>query len=272
MSKLLSANLSRLFESKVFRITAVAMLAFNSFSIIMVGMNESDKPFDLECFRMMPYFGVYTAFFTSMFLETEYSDFTVRNKLIVGHSRSEVFFANLFTCLIASGIFFIVWAGTTCIGIPFFGMENIDIRTCLLKTLTGFFTFVSVTSVVSVLSQLITRKAAGAVTAIFAALGSLMAGSYFYNALCEPETTVEFISISVDGGVEFGDEIPNPAYIGGAMRTAYEAILRIIPAGQQILLADEPLEQPALMIGLSLAVTTVVSLVGYLLFRKKDFR
>jgi len=272
MSKLLSANLSRLFKSKVFWITALAMLAFNAYSMIMVGTYKPDKPFDLECFRMMPFFGLYAAFFTSMFLGTEYSDSTMRNKLIVGHSRSEVFFANLFTCLIAAGIFFIVWAGTTCIGIPFFGAENIDVKTCLLKALVGLFTLISVTSVMSVLAQLITRKAVGAVTAIFAALALLITASYFYNALCEPETVVDHYTFSMEGGIEVGDVVPNPAYIGGAMRTAYETILRVLPTGQQILLADEPLEQPALMIGFSLAVTIVVSVIGYLAFRKKDLR
>lgn len=272
MSKLLSANLSRLFKSKVFWLTAVAMLMINTFAVIMVGTNTMDDPFDMEFFAMMPAFGLYAAFFTSMFLGTEYSDLTIRNKLIVGHSRSEVFFANLFTCLIAAAIFFIVWAGTTCIGIPFYGAENIDVKPCLLKALVGFFTLVSVTSIMSVLSQLITRKAVGAVTAIFAALALIIIASYFYNALCEPETTVEYIQISEEGGVEFGDEVPNPAYIGGKLRTVYEVILRILPTGQQVLLADEPLEQPALMIAFSLALTIAVSIIGYLFFRKKDLR
>lgn len=272
MSKLLSANLSRLFKSKVFWLTAVAMLAINTFAVIMVGTNPMDDPFDMEFFAMMPSFGLYAAFFTSMFLGTEYSDSTIRNKLIVGHSRSEVFFANLFTCLIAAAIFFIVWAGTTCIGIPFFGAEKIVVKPCLLKALVGFFTLISVTSIMSVISQLITRKAVTAVTAIFAALALLLAASYFYNALCEPETVVDHYTFSADGGIEVGDVIPNPAYIGGAMRTAYEAILRVLPTGQQILLADEPLKQPALMIAVSLAVTIVVSVIGYLFFRKKDLK
>ncbi len=271
MSKLLSANLSRLFKSKVFWLTAAAMLAINTFAVIMVGTNPMNDPFDIEFFAMMPSFGLYAAFFSSMFLGTEYSDLTIRNKLIVGHSRSEVFFANLFTCLIAAAIFFIVWAGTTCIGIPFFGAENIVVKPCLLKAMVGFFTLVSVTSIMSVISQLITRKAVIAVTAIFAALALILLGSYFYNMLCEPETNLELVNISEDGSMEF-NEVPNPAYIAGVLRPVYEAILRVLPTGQQILLADEPLSQPALMIAVSLAVTVVVSVIGYLFFRKKDLK
>ncbi len=269
MSKLLSANLSRLFKSKVFWLTAAAMLVLTVIEMIALDIHDTPKTFDLVCFRMMPYFGLYAAFFTSMFLGTEYSNSTIRNKLIVGHSRSEVFFANLFTCLIAAAIFFIVWAGTTCVGIP--GAHDIDLKTCLLKALVGFFTLVSITSVMSVISQLITRKAVTAVTAIFAALALLLLASYFYNALCQPETNVELVNIAEDGSMEF-NEVPNPAYIAGVLRPVYEAILRVLPTGQQILLADEPLSQPALMIGYSLAVTIVVSVIGYLFFRKKDLR
>ncbi len=272
MSKLLSANLSRLFKSKVFWLTAAAMLTISTYVIIMVGEHKSHHPFDMECFAMMPFFGLYAAFFTSMFLGTEYSDLTIRNKLIVGHSRSEVFFANLFTCFIAAAIFFIVWAGTTCIGIPYFGAEKIVVKSCLLKAMVGFFTLISVTSIMSVISQLITRKAVTAVTAIFAALVLLILASYFYNALCEPETVVEAIYLSEEGAWGYGDEVPNRAYIGGLLRPVYEVILRVLPTGQQILLADEPLSQPALMIGVSLAVTIVVSVIGYLFFRKKDLK
>ncbi len=269
MSKLLSANLSRLFKSKVFWLTAAAMLVLTVIEMIALDIHDTPKTFDLVCFRMMPYFGLYAAFFTSMFLGTEFSDSTIRNKLIVGHSRSEVFFANLFTCLIAAAIFFIIWAATMCAGIP--GAHDIDLKTCLLKALTGFFTLISVTSIMSVISQLITRKAVTAVTAIFAALALLILASYFYNALCEPEINVELVNISEDGSMEF-NEVPNPAYIAGLLRPVYEAILRVLPTGQQILLADEPLSQPALMIAVSLAVTIVVSVIGYLFFRKKDLK
>ncbi len=270
MSKLLSANLSRLFKSKVFWLTAAAMLVLTVIEMIALDIHDTPKTFDLVCFRMMPYFGLYAAFFTSMFLGTEYSDSTIRNKLIVGHSRSEVFFANLFTCLIAAAIFFIIWAGTMCAGIP--GAHDIDLKTCLLKALVGFFTLVSVTSIMSVISQLITRKAVTAVTSIFAALVLLILASYFYNALCEPETVVEAIYLSEEGAWGYGDEVPNRAYIGGLLRPVYEVILRVLPTGQQILLADEPLSQPALMIGVSLAVAIVVSVIGYLFFRKKDLK
>lgn len=142
---------------------------------------------------------------------------------------------------------------------------------CLPKLLVTFFTVIALTAIFGSMAQLITSKATGAVAGIFIALALLLAGSFFYNSLSEPPTTYSYVQISEDG-VEYGDEIPNPVYVGGKMRDVYEVALRLIPSGQQILIADEPLEQPAFMIAYSIGVAVSSSLAGYLLFRRKDLR
>lgn len=276
MSKLLSANMNRLFKSKVFWLTAATMLALTSFAMIMSCSSNIrigvESHFEDEYFSTLPHFGLYISVFTTFFIGTEYSDFTIRNKIIVGNNRFEIFFANLITCVAAAGIFFVVWAVSGCVGIAYFGIENIAFGVCLSKLAVGLFTVISVTAILSVLAQLISSKSIGAIAAVFTAFALLLAGSFFYNSLTEPPTTFSYVMISAENGVEFGDEVPNPAYVGGAMRTVYEIMLRVIPMGQQILLADEPLEQPAVMIAISVAVTIIVSVIGYLLFRKKDLR
>lgn len=273
MSKLLCANFSRLWRSKIFWLCTAAMLGLRVLTIIMNCMhNESGRTFDEQYFRTLPYFSLCIAVFVSMFMGTEYSEQTIRNKVIVGHSKGEIFAANLLTCAAASAIFFIIWALSACAGVPFYGIDNIDTKIILPKLLVSFFTVMALTAVFVTMAQLITSKATGAVAAIFAALALLMAGSYFYNALCEPKTTVDHVEISVDGGIEFGDEVPNPAYIGGKMRNVYEVTLRILPTGQQILIADEPLEQPVFMVVCSVGVIVIAAAAGYLLFRKKDLK
>jgi hypothetical protein len=117
---------------------------------------------------------------------------------------------------------------------------------------------------------MITNKAGNAVAAIFIALALLILGSYFYNALCEPETYMNGMVINSDGTVEFGDEITNPAYIGGALRTVYHVILNILPSGQQIWIADETVTHPVFMCMCSLMMIVVFTGIGLLLFHKKD--
>ncbi len=276
MSKLLSAELHRLFKSKCFYIAAFAMLVLTMYLILMdCNSNarlELGESFDEIFFCMPPYFGLFISTFAALFIGTEYSDLTMRNKVVVGHSRTEVFIANLLTCIVAAVLLFIIWAVSGCVGIPYFGIENIDLNVCLLKLLVSFFTIIALTAIFGTISQLITSKATGAVAGIFLALALLLAGSYFYNALNEPPTTFSYVQISEEGGIKYGDEVPNPAYVGGKMRDVYEVMLRLLPTGQQILIADEPLENPAFMIVCSVVVAIIATSVGYLGFRRKDLR
>ena len=72
--------------------------------------------------------------------------------------------------------------------------------------------------------------------------------------------------------MDFGEEIANPAYVGGARRIVYQALLNILPMGQAIWIADETVAQPILMIALSVAVIAVLTACGLILFRKKDLK
>ncbi|MGN1088777.1 MAG: ABC transporter permease [Huintestinicola sp.] len=275
MSKLLSANLSRLFKSKAFYITALITLVLTVFLVLMdcntSAKYELEKNFEGIYFCIPPYFGLVISTFTAMFIGTEYSDLTLRNKIVIGHSRAEVFFANLLTCIAASVIFFIIWAISGCVGIPYFGLESIDMSACLSKLLVTFFSVISLSAVFGTISQLISSKATGAVAGIFISLALLLAGSFFYNSLNEPPTTYSYTRI-LENSIEYGDEMPNPLYVDGKMRDVYEVALRLIPSGQQILIADEPIEQPGFMIACSLAVIAAAPAVGYGVFRKKDLR
>lgn len=53
-------------------------------------------------FEGLPLMGLVSAIFTSLFIGSEYSDGTIRNKLVVGHSRMRIYLANLIVCSIAS--------------------------------------------------------------------------------------------------------------------------------------------------------------------------
>jgi hypothetical protein len=137
----------------------------------------------------------------------------------------------------------------------------------LLELLTVW----ALTAVFVSIAQFITNRFANVIT-VFAAILILMLGSYFYNALCEPETYMNVMTINSDGTVEFGDEITNPAYIGGTLRTVYHVILNILPTGQQIWIAGETVTHPIFMCMCSMMIIVVFTGIGFLLFRKKDIK
>lgn len=276
MINLLCANVSRLFKSKIFWLCMASLFVMAIFSVIKGGRVDAieDLGRDLEYyyFHTLPYFGLFLSVFVSLFLGTEYSDGTIRNKLVVGHTRGNIFVANFLTSLIGAVGLFIAWAIGGLAGIPYFGLWSVGIGGYFQLLAVSLFTVIATTAIMVLISQLITNKAINAVTAVFAAIVLLILASYFYNALCEPETIMSEVRITAEEGVEFGDEKINPAYVKGVMRPVYETILNLLPTGQQIWIADETVDYPVIMILASLVVTFFTSGIGYLFFRKKDLK
>lgn len=106
MTALLSAQFSRLWKTRAFwiMIGATAVL-----SLWLCGVNyspeiqSSSRPLvlDDEFFTFFQFSGFMSAAFISLFLGTEYADSTLRNKLIAGHKRRNIYFSGLIVCITA---------------------------------------------------------------------------------------------------------------------------------------------------------------------------
>lgn len=282
MSKLLSANFFRLKRDKIFWIVSAAMLVLSAFSMINNGItaqkyadqNIENNVTALEScyFNLMPMIGFFFSVFISLFLGTEYSEGTIRNKLISGHTRTDIYLSNYVTCLVGTEFIYVLFLIGGLVGIPFFGIWKAPISQIIIYTVIGFFITASLTAILNMLSMLSTNKAATAVLSIVLAFALMIIASSIYNVLAEPETTVEFISMSADGKVEFGDEIPNPAYVSGLERKIDKWIVQFLPTGQGILAANSEISQPVLNIVYSIIIAVIVNIAGIFAFRKKDLK
>ena len=106
MSKLLSANWTRL---RMCRAVWISLAAVFLLSVLVMWNNARSvqemvesgfiRTLDSCYFAMAPSLGALFAVFISLFLGAEFADGAVRNKLIVGHSRSRVYLAGYFVCL-----------------------------------------------------------------------------------------------------------------------------------------------------------------------------
>lgn len=202
----------------------------------------------------------------------EFSDGAIRNKLIVGHKRTDIYWANLLSCFVGCIIIFLAWALGGLAGIPYFGLWSVGLTGYFELLLIELLSVFAITAVLVLEAQLITNKATSVVVTIFSAFGMLLLSSYFYNAICEPETTVSYVKILADGMVDYGPEIANPAYIGGTLRTVYQVLLHLLPPGQQIWIADETVTHPLFMCICSFIVIIISTVIGLFLFRKKDLK
>lgn len=279
MRKMLSAYLNRLFKNPTFWVAAVGMLflaALSMFSGIQSHLDYPNDPdyalLDTSYFSTAPYIGIFAAVVTSTFLGTEYADGTIRNKLIVGHSRNGIYFCSLIVSIFISSCLTLCWAVGGLIGIPTLGLWNKTPLELFLYFAIIFGAAAATAAIFTLISLLLTNRTGAAIFEIFAAFGLIMCASILYNRLCQPETVMNGVVVSGDGTVEFGDIVPNPDYVSGVKRTIFTAIVNIIPAGQMILADESKLTHPVYNLLASGGILLVCTLLGCRVFRNKDLK
>ena len=100
MRKLLRASFFRLRTSKALWLCAAAAFVFSAFRIFKIPSDNLQK-YSLEEAMMdvFPFFPILYGVFSGLFLGVEYQDGTLRNKLIAGHSRQNVYLSSLVTII-----------------------------------------------------------------------------------------------------------------------------------------------------------------------------
>lgn len=217
---------------------------------------------------------IIAAIFIGLFIGTEYSSGTMRNKLVIGHSRVAIYFANLAVCVAAAVLIHVTYAVTTLLGglIAFGGVLTqmdafIKIFAVSLIVVTAF------AAMLLPLSALIPSKSAGVTTVIMTSFVLMMLAMVIHSALGEPEVYEAYTMIDASG-VEISEpEMKNPFYVSGVQREIYEALYDILPTCQaaRIQLDDMP-ESPAVIPLWSSAVIILTTAAGTVFFKRKDLK
>ena len=99
MSRLLVSTFIRMLKKVIFWFFVLCMFAYGVYTALNIA-SEARIGFVLDrcLFECLPLMGLISAIFTSLFIGSEYSDGTIRNKIIVGHSRIRIYLANLIRC------------------------------------------------------------------------------------------------------------------------------------------------------------------------------
>lgn len=275
MRKLLAASFSRLWKEKIFWFVFLIM-SIGSVCYNWIGYNEINNPqiyVEDVIFCMLPTSGFVFALFISMRLGTEFEEHTIRNKFIVGYSRTQVYFAEYITCMVAS----IILLGIMLLFSMSFGLLlSLEFQSDWNELVLLLFSCVLIASVFSAMfvgiSMNVGSKATSLVASIVFLFAILLLASFCINALAEEPMTYSNISITVEGGVQFGDLIENPAYVDGTQRTVYELIADILPTGQTIQLNNLEFERASRWPVFSLIMLVIATVAGYIPFRKRDIR
>lgn len=281
MRKLLLANFARLQKSRVFWLGMSVMYGLGIMAVIMRYFDILEDPnyayttADGFWFLGGLYISVVLSVFISLWLGTEYQDGTMRNKLMVGHTRGEIYAASWLTCTISSlmmhiGYIFMVAVFGTLLLEPF----TTPVRVLVISTLVSILTVVAMSSIFVMIAMLVSNKSTSAVLSMMIALAMLFGSIAVDSMLTAPEYHENNFQMSVNGEIVQGDPIPNPKYLRGTEREIYQFIQDFQPVGQmmQFIVGDNFPEHIGRFPAYSLVLAVLMMGIGCALFRRKDIR
>ncbi len=275
MRNLLHACFFRWRKSRCLWVGAAAMACFcicMCLSFYRMGVN-----YDMAIPREGPLFtgamlvNIVIAVFCSMFVGTEYSDGTIRNKMIAGHKRSAIYLANFAGCAAAGILFFaasVLSAFVT--GSLLLDRGELPPSALLLCAADEIFMCVASAAVGTFIGMLIPNKAHASVAGILLALAFLLTGSYLSSRLGESEM-YEAYDLTAEGEL-VSEMMPNPMYLSGTSRAVCEWMVDLLPGGQAYQIGNMEVARPYRILWCAAAETVALNAAGIWFFRRKDLK
>lgn len=269
MGNLLHAGLSRLVRSRAFLLALLAELAYTAL-VVMVCWDHyaaGTGNYTLESiltagFGLMGYLPVpslIAAPLLSLHLGADYSDGTLRNKLIVGHTHTGIYLSDLLTCVIAAvglDVLYLLLAGALC-AYPVLGMTGTLLRVSpgqlLAWVAVGLLARAAWAAAVKLAVTLLGSRTAASIAGLLLVMAAAGLCSFAFHEL-------EYLA-------------RHPAESGWALHTSlWHLLLDTLPTGQYLRISR--LDTPYLwrMPLLSLGVIAASTAAGLLLFRRKDLK
>lgn len=286
MSKLLRSNFARLWKSRIFWLGMLFSAGLSIFFILMryidieqhqkiyANLDESYKNADELIFMGGIIIIFAAAVFIGIFVGTEYSDGTLRNKLIIGHSRSSIYISNLIVCTTAGIIMHLTYIITTILlGNLLLEDSTLTFKKILLLTLMGTAAMIAASSLLVMISMLIHSKSAGAVAILIATMVMFFASMTIFQRLSTPEYNDAYSYIDEDTGKPVVvEKEKNTNYLTGTKRKVYEFLNDFIPTSQlykSALLDSSKLDITLIYDGIIILITTTA---GIAVFRRKNLK
>lgn len=235
MSKLLRAEFACMWKNRTFWLCMASVAGMTGLLAMIESVGSSPE---YVIFEGYTYVSMMFFIFAGMYIGTEYSDSTIRNKIIAGHSRLSIYFANLIVCAVASMIMYlfsilVIAACAAAMQWKFI----IPADKMLPAMLCSFVSIIAYTAMFTLVCMLMCSRSVSLVISIFIFIILSAGGIKINMALCEEEYGyVEDVDY-MDESTEWKTE-KNPDYVGGAKRRVYVFLNNFLPTCQMMQLED----------------------------------
>jgi len=285
MSRLLRADFSRLFKSIIFKL---GMIFSVGFAVVMVMVRYIDFKVNASTYEEYGYMTVnvddlifvgcffmmfVVAVFIGIFVGTDYSDGTIRNKIIVGHKRGSIYLANYITCYAAMLIFNFTYIVTVLV----FGLilyKNTTIKPEYFFVNLGFMiiTSAALTALLLFFAMLINNKAAASVTLLAMAIVLWFSAMLIVTRLDTQEYYQDVYELNEAGEIVQDKTVRNPKYMTGVKRKIYEFMEDFLPSTQYYQVLQWNINRPVRFILCDVGILVVMTGAGVVAFRRKDLK
>lgn len=222
-------------------------------------------------FRFLVFTGITLSVSISVFIGTEYSDGTIRNKIATGHLRRNIYLSNFFLCVMEAVISYILLVVLNCIiGIPLFGFFRYSVGRTGYMMLLGLLISIVFASLYNMVAMISQSKAHTAIICILVGFILLFAGMYLYQLLSAPEV-YEYADFGADGQAIVMTE-KNPFYLEGTRREVYQFVFDFLPGGQVLQVIMGGIVHPVRLVVCSVFNLIVYNLLGLFIFQRKDIK
>ena len=278
MLRLLRENITRILKSATFWIFFSAYTLYSILMPIIVRFFPYDPIYHSSMELLAVGYGVIglpipaacVAMICSVNFGLDFYNGTLKNKIVLGYKKSQIYVANLLTTMLIAIALNIVYLFFFCsLTLPLFGKVNApasDIVKLLLVELmmllaySSIFTFITMTSKNAIVAMLVSL--------------ALIIASYFVTLFISDAIMKIPAYIEVDAefwGIPYKKQVPNPDYPSKVEWGLYNFMMDFLPTGQNVRIAYyyEYRWQPILY---SLGLIGATSGAGMLIFNKSNLK
>lgn len=277
MTKLLNAGFTRLKKDRLFLLLILFTLGLSCFMIYTQysDLKRYHEVIELDqlLINNITIIGIVIAVFTSLFVGREYSDGTLRNKIIIGSSRTKIYLSNLLIVIIVSVLAEILHlVMISLLGIPIFGTLKMSLSSFSLIVFCILVMILAFCSIFTFIAMVVSNKTISAISSILFAFFMMMVGITLLSRIEAPKyIDTAQMSNAETQGFEIVKE-KNPRYLTKKQRNTYRHILNFIPSGQAFVIAGRMDTNYSLLPLYSLVVIILFTSTGIFLFQKKELK
>ena len=268
MSRLIKANIIRLFQNRFFILTILASIFMGVLCVIVgqraVEIGMVSPEYNVIRYHLCKYINVivvFAAVFSAYFWGTEYRDGVIRNKVLAGHGRTSIYFAAFLTNTVALCMMLAIHMLTVfAASVPFVGIWRIwSGKETVQYMVFPFVLMISMVAVFTLIAMVISVQTGSFLVSIAVILLSLCYGIRQINHVMDVK--IWGTLHQKDMALFWVNFLP-----GGQMMRLF-ALDRCLPAVPEMMGFHV-----AAILGGSIMIILVTLGIGLLFFNKKDLK